>query len=333
MDKTLKSSLIVAVAVLVTGAARMPLEQRLTLDLREARLLPAELEISTRDKIGQTSAAVALGGLRTLVATFLNLRAFAYFTEQRWANVDETYRLILDLAPRTRYYWETASWHQAYNAAAHYMSDSDLPALRRREMWRASIQRGRCILDQGLVNMPDDWVLNANLGFLLRDPNKIGAFPDVNEAFYESSRAYERASRSDRALSYTKRFVFYTLARVEGREAEALELGRRLYAEGVENHAPTLLCLLFVLEAWENPEMDHVGRAVELFGSEERAVEQLGMHWQRVRERFPVHGVARALEGLYEKHGTPEDERVLNQPLPEVYDPEDWFRERSGRGD
>ncbi len=333
MRSQLKSTLIVAVAIAATGAVRMPLENHLANDLRGAGLLPADLEISTREKIGQTSAAVALGGLRTLVATFLNLRAFTYFTEQRWASVDDTYRLILDLAPRTRYYWETASWHQAYNAAAHYMSDSELPALRRRELWRASILRGREILEQGIVNLPDEWVLHANLGFLLRDPNKIGAFPDPNEAFLASARAYEYASQAPGALSYTGRFVFYNLARVEGHEAEALELGRKLFDEGPINHAPTLLCLLFVLEAWENPDIDHSGRAIEIFGSPESAVEQLGMHWQRVRERFPVHGVARTLEELYEKLGTPEEQRVLNQPLPNQYDPEDWFRERAGRGD
>lgn len=324
---------IVGLAILAAGIARMPVEQRLSAELRAAGLLPRELDASTRDKIGQTSAAVALGGLRTLVATFMNLRAFGFFTEQEWAKVDGTYRLILDLAPRTRYYWETASWHQAYNAAAYYQNDSSLPALRRREAWRASIVRGREILEQGILNLPGEWSLHAHLGFLLRDPNKFGAFGDFDETFLTASEAYGRAAAMDGSPAYLRRFQFYTLGRVPGREADALEIGRALHAESRANHAPTLLCLLFALEAWEDPAIDHRRRAVELFGTEERAAEHLGLYWGRLRERFPVHGVARALESLYDALGTAPEGRVLNQPLPRIYDPEDAFRERAGGGD
>lgn len=326
-------SSIVGVAILATGIARMPVEQRLNDEMRAAGLLPRELEVSTRDKIGQTSAAVALGGLRTLVATFLNLRAFGFFTEQRWANVDDTYQLILDLAPRTRYYWETASWHQAFNAASYYQNDSSMPALRRREAWRASILRGREILEQGIVNLPNEWSLHAQLGFLLRDPNKFSAFEDLDACFLTASEAYGRAASMEGSPSYLRRFQFYTLARVPGREADALSIGRELHAESRANHAPTLLCVLFVLEAWKNPAINHRQKAVELFGTEERAAENLGLYWGRLRERFPVHGVARALEELYDSLGTPAEDRVLNQPLPRAYDPEDAFQERSGRGD
>lgn len=330
---SLQRSGIVGLAILVTGAARMPVEQRITMDLREAGLLPKQLEVSTRDKIGQTSAAIALGGLRTLVATFLNLRAFGFFTEQRWANVDETYRMIVDLAPRTSYYWQTAAWHQAYDAAAYYQNDSSMPALRRREAWRASIVRGREILEQGIIHLPQDWSLHAQLGFLLRDPNKIGAFADNDATFLAASKAYARAGEIKGAPPYVRRFEFYTLARVSGREADALELGRKLYAESTMHHASTILCVLFALEAWENPEIDHKARAVELFGSAERAAEDLGLYWQRVRERFPVHGVAQALNALYHELGTPPAQRVLNQPQQPAFDPEDSFLDRSGRGD
>ncbi|NJM36475.1 MAG: hypothetical protein HC845_00580 [Akkermansiaceae bacterium] len=67
-----------AAALLLFGAARMPYEAALAKELRAARLTPQPLEIGTREKIGQTSSAVALGGLRTLVATFLSLRAYSF---------------------------------------------------------------------------------------------------------------------------------------------------------------------------------------------------------------------------------------------------------------
>ena len=317
---------ILVIALLAFGAARMPFEAALQRELRAAGLFPRKLEIGTWDHVDQTRAAVALGGLRTLVATFLNLRAFTFFTEKRWDKVARTFDAIVDLAPRTRYYWETGSWHQAYNAASYYLNDSKLPPLRRREAWRASILRGREFLERGIRNNPDDWSLYANLGFLLSDSNKFPAFRDTNESFYAAAEAYRKSTETGRALDYVRRSRLYSLARVEGREAEALALARSLYAEGVRNHTPTLLALLLVLEAHENPSIDVAARAIALFGSAEKAYDALSGHWQRTRERFPVFGLAAGLESLEKTLAVPPEKSVFKQPLPAPLDPDDMFR-------
>ncbi|HEX7260381.1 MAG TPA: hypothetical protein VF258_01050, partial [Luteolibacter sp.] len=100
---------ILTAALLAFGAARLPYEAGLAKELRATGLTQKPMEIETRDRIGQTSSAVALGGLRTLVATFLNLRAFSFFEEQKWDQVAETYDSIVVLAPRTAYYWDNGS--------------------------------------------------------------------------------------------------------------------------------------------------------------------------------------------------------------------------------
>jgi tetratricopeptide (TPR) repeat protein len=317
---------LLALALPVFGALRRPYEAELSGELRAAGLFPPPLEIGTREKIGQTSSAVALGGLRTLVATFLNLRAFTFFTEQRWDDVEDTFKTIVDLAPRTRYYWETGSWHMAYNAASYYLNDSKLPPLRRREAWRASILKGRAFLERGIRNNPDDWSLEANLGFLLSDSNKLPAFRDPDETFAAAADAYRKSAETGEALAYVRRAWFYSLARVGGREAEALALARRLYAESPQNHTPTLLVLLLVLEAHEYPSMDVVQRAVELFGSPEKAYDALSGHWRRTRERFPVFGVSAALESLERTLAIPPEKSVLKEPPPPPVNPDDWFR-------
>ncbi len=316
---------LLAVALLAFGAARMPFEAKLSGELRAANLFPPPLEIGTREKIGQTSSAVALGGLRTLVATFLNLRAFTFFTEQRWDDVEDTFDTIVDLAPRTRYYWETGSWHMAYNAASYYLNDSKLPALRRREAWRSSIIKGRSFLERGARNNPDDWSILANLGFLLSDTNKFDAFRDPDETFAAAAEAYRKSAEAGKALGYVRRSWFYSLARVEGRESEALALGRSLYDEGRQNRTPTLLMLLLVLEAHENPGMDVAKRAIELFGAPEKAYEALSSHWRRTRERFPVFGVAAGLESLEKSLSIPPEKSVFNQPPPPQAGPDEWF--------
>ncbi len=325
--KTVWKSAVLLVALMIFGAARIPYEAGLERQLRDAGLFPPELEIGTRERIGQTSSAVALGGLRTLVATFLNLRAFTFFTEQRWADVEDTFETIVDLAPRTRYYWETGSWHLAYNAASYYINDSELPPLRRREAWRTSIVKGRNFLERGIRNNPDDWSLHASLGFLLSDSNKFHAFRDPDEALAASAEAYRAAAATGRALGYVKRAELYALARVEGRESEALALARRLYAEGPINHTPTLLMLLLVLEAHENPDMDFPARAIEIFGDPQKAYDALSTHWFRTRERFPVYGVAEGLRALEKLLTISLEDSVLNQPPPPPRGPDEWFRE------
>lgn len=316
---------ILTAALLAFGAARLPFEAGLARELRTAGLTPPPMEIGTRDKIGQTSSAVALGGLRTLVATFLNLRAFSFFQEQRWDDVADTFETIVDLAPRTRYYWETGSWHSAYNAASYYINDSELPALRRREAWRASILRGRAFLERGIRNNPNDWSILANLGFLLSDSNKIAAFRDPNEVFAAAADAYRHSADTGKALPYVRRAEFYSLARVAGKEREALALARSLYTEP-RNRTPTLLMLLLVLEAHENPSMDSTRRALELFGTPEKAYDALTSHWQRTRERFPVYGVAAALESLEKTLAVPAEKSVFNQPLQSITGPDEWFQ-------
>ena len=318
---------IVTAAILGFGAARLPYEAALSKELRDRNLFPVRLDIDTRERIGQTFSAVSLGGLRTLVATFLNLRAFTAFTETRWDDVAETFETIVALAPRTRYYWETGSWHQAYNAASYYVNDTKLPPVRRRYEWRNSIAKGRAFLERGIQNNPHDWSLHNNLGFLLTDPNKFTSFRDIDAAFLEAADHYAKAAASPGALDYVNRSRCYALARVAGHEAEALDMARRLYQESRKNHTPTLLCLLFVLESHEDPDGDSIARAERIFGSLETAYEQLSMHWQRTRERFPVHGVAQALGAMEIRLGIPAAESVINQPLPAPVGPDTWFQQ------
>jgi hypothetical protein len=321
---------LLGLAVLAFGAVRLPYELGLTRDLRAAGLLSEPLEIGTRDRIGQTSSAVALGGLRTLVASFLHLRAYTYFIDRRWADVEATFETIVDLAPRTRYYWETAAWHMAYNAASYYINDSELPPLRRREAWRAHVGKGRSILERGVRNNPDDWSIMANLGFLLTDSNKIAAFPDPTTAFADAADAYQRAVETGEAPPHLRRLQLYAMARVPERESEALALARELHAESPTHHLPTLLSVLLVLEVRADPTIDTGSRARELFGTPERAYQSLSSFWLRTEELFPADGVAAALQHLEKILSIPAEKSVFNRSLQRPSGPDDWFDEPAG---
>ena len=85
------------------------------------------------------------------------------------------------------------------------------------------------------------------------------------------------------------------------------------------------MMLLLVLEAYENPAMDSAKRAVEIFGTPEKAYDALCSHWQRIRERLPVYGVASALESLEKTLAVPKEKSIFNQPLPSPKGPDEWF--------
>ncbi len=322
-----RKPLIVLIALLAFGALRMPFEAGLNQQLREAKLLPTKVSIDTRDRIGQTGSAVALGGLRTLVATFLNLRAFTYFSQDNWTKVGETFDMIVDLAPQTAYYWDTGAWNQYGNAGSYYLNRSNLPGLRRREAWRQSILKGRLFLERGIRNNPDSADLNASLGALLMNPFKTQAFPSRSQTFLDAADAYQRAIDTGRAKGFTRRSYVYALARVPGKEAETLKKIRELYDETPRNRTPTLVILMFVLEAHENPSMDLTQRALELFGTPQRAYDALSIHWMRTSEGYPVYGVAETLQSLEKILKIPPQESVFKKPPPPAWNADRYFGE------
>lgn len=316
--------MVLGIAILAMGAVRIPFEKGLADDLRTADLLPPELDVKTTDRIGQTFFAVSLGGMRTLVATIWNLRAFTFFSDQKWADVAECYDLIVDLAPRTQYYWDTGSWHQAYNEASYYLYDSKLPSLRRKQAWKDAILNGRQFLERGIRNNPDDPVLLERLGYLLADSNKIAAFGDIGKSYEESYEAYMSAVALGNTRALTTRFALYSLARVPGREKEALAMARKVRSEQNTNSV-TLLSVLYTLSYHEDPNRPVDELIDSIFPNREAAYDALSGLWLRTRDRYPVHGVAQAITLLESELKVPESDSVLKKKLPPGMSPEDYF--------
>jgi hypothetical protein len=295
--------------ILAAGGVRMTIERPFMKELRSQKLLSEPLPLGVGEKLGQTGAAVSLGGLRTLVATFLNLRAYTAFTEKRWRDVETTFDTIVDLAPGTSYYWATGSWHLAYNAGAWYKEDKELPALRRRELWTAYVTKGRNFLRRGIRNNPDNWQLNAELGDLLSSTDKLPALGDRDAALQEAARAYEAAAATGNAKLHVFRGAFYCLARIPGREREALAVGEKLF-ETRENRTPTVLALLIALSKHADPSLDTTALAGKLFSSDQLAYQALSGLWQG-RDGYPVDGFAETLRVLEARLGIPPEKSVL----------------------
>lgn len=316
---------VLGMAILVFGIVRMPFEQQLTADLKKEKLLSPELDIGTGEKLGQTFYAVSLGGLRSLIATFFNLRAFGEFERQEWADVADTYELIVDLAPRTKYYWESGSWHMANNASSYYLYESKLPPMRRKLLWKSYIESGRAFLERGIKNNPEHPVLYERLGQLLADPYRIKAFGEPAEAYEASYEAYMAAVDTGLARSYVKRAALYSLVRVPGREQEALELLLEIKAE-LKVLPPTALAMHYVLEYHRDPEQPVLELLDKVFPSRKIAYDFLSRIWLRSRDRFPMHGVALAIRFLEVEAGVPDEKSLLKRPPPPIIDSDEFFR-------
>ncbi|MGB6223710.1 hypothetical protein [Haloferula sp.] len=294
-----------ASVLVVAGIVRMPVEQAMTKELRAQGMLSEPLDIETTKRVGQGFWAVSLGGLRTLVATVLNLRAFSYFENQQWTQLANTYETIVQLAPNTDYYWDTGSWHMAYNAAAYYQTSSDLPELRSRSEWQQWIEKGTAFLEEGTRQNPDSWYLWSRLAWLYADPNKLVDYE-------KSAAAYLKSIESGNALPFVKNGAAYALARIPGREAEALEMVREL-RQTPRGRVPTMNCLSFALESKENPSLDSYQLALDTFGSENKAYQELGPYYLDLRNNFPMYGVASALKKLESRLGIPIEDSVFTE--------------------
>ena len=75
---TLRNLSVVLAVIVLTGFARRPFDDRLSESMEERNLLPPPIEMDTREELGQTALAIALGGLRPVSYTHLTLPTTPY---------------------------------------------------------------------------------------------------------------------------------------------------------------------------------------------------------------------------------------------------------------
>jgi hypothetical protein len=292
--KSRRRAILTAVAVLLAGGGvRLHLEDGATREFRREGLLSEPLNLDVREKIGQNSAVVALAGLRTLVASFASLRATEQFTNTEWPELDESANTTVQLSPRTEYYWDIGGWHLAYNAAAYYRNDPELSRLRAESESRRWVEKGRAFFERGVRNNPENWRLAAALGNLY---SSAYHFPDDKKAV----SAYSRAWATGKADPRVRRNLLQARARTGEDPAVLLAELRSILQSDPGSAVPSMLALRYVLEARMSSPDDPVARAVEIFGSEERALRVLGAYFTDYLDRMPQTGVEtviRLLEG------------------------------------
>lgn len=302
--------LVVLVALVVAGVAKLPLERGIASDLREQRLLPLPLDLETREQLGQTSFAIVLGGLRSVVAAMLNLTAHNHWEAQEWFDLEQDYRAITTLQPNVRYYWETAAWHLAYNAYADYGDKPGIPEARRRTLQREFLRKGISFLEQGVRNLPEDWRMWEALAGIHRDPHKES---DLSAA----AEAYEGALRCEGVPQRVRRFYFYALILLPDRGEDAWTAVQELWARESNRRFPSIRSQYYVLRHANVPEniRGPLDETIDgIWPDRGMALEDLAWHWNRRPEGFPMDGVREALEFLLTQFDVPADYNPLESP-------------------
>lgn len=298
-------STVIALGILVSGTLRISFEQRWTEDLRERRLAPPALSAESWSRMGQSSLAGTFGGLRSAMAFFVSLSAHGHFEDQEWYELKKDYEVITSLDPYNAFYWSEGSGHLAFNAASWARSQRDQPEIQRMTIEREYLEAGDAFLRAGLVYLPEEHELWADIARIwshrLKRPDPERALP-----------AWQEAARLSGNAIYQRR-VFYTLAKIPGREREALEYAIQLLKEESRHlGVPSFRAIYWAL--WQQPFLPgNLEKPVldTVFSSRRQAYRELYNYYFRIQD-----------EGFY--RGNIEanlKQLIIDLKVPYKYDP------------
>lgn len=233
-------STVVVVVLALGGAGLLPLQTEVAERQEEVFRRPAAVDLGLREQLGQMGFLAALGGFRSLVAALLWIEAHDAWEHTDWARMAALFETVFLLQPRSLVYWDLAAWHLAWNAAAAARQNPKQNSeILRQLAERRWFEAGRNILERGIRNNPDSYLLYERMGVLLRD--KFGDFCGAAEMF-------TKAAELPGAPDYVPRMAAYALAQCPGAERAAYERLRALFLKGPDQRVPSVMRWLAVLE-------------------------------------------------------------------------------------
>lgn len=265
----------------LAGWALQPFRSQLREHEMKAGLqLPAP-DYARTDALSQKLALFALGGLRTFAAEMLCVDATNAWLQQDWPRARHRWEQITTLCPHRVNYWIRGSRDMAKNAVAWVKERDDLGQHEKARLSNDYLDTAERFLQEGIANNPRSALLWLQMAAFDEDLARRTNFTRAVED-------YRRALALGASPVY-RRWEFYNLCRIRGREQEAWKLGRELYNE--ERHrSSSLRCLLVALQNKLNvPEEERLSLE-ELFGSRERAMKHL-RPYARNDLRFPTTGI------------------------------------------
>lgn len=224
--------ILVVLALAAFGVLRAPLEDDLRERLVAANLLLPPPAQGAFDQMSQSALMGTLGGLRSLVATYLTLNAFEHFSTKSWDALRANYLIITNLEPRDESHWVSVIWHIGINATANMELDTRLPAFERERRFKEYAFQAIDLAERGIAQLPESVAIRLQLAEVYREKLKDDC---------ATARVYGEIIGLPGAPGYARRFYGYFMARCPGREEEAYDYLTALYREGERQHLPTLI--------------------------------------------------------------------------------------------
>lgn len=231
--------ILVILALALFGAVRAPIEDRLRGNLVAANLLLPPPGQGAFEQMSQSALMGTLGGLRSLVATFLTLEAYEHFSTKSWDELRLTYQIITNLEPRDESHWVSVIWHIGINATANMEIDTKLPAFERERRFKEYAFQAIELAERGIAQLPESATIRLQLAEVYREKLKDDC---------ATSRVYGDIIGLPGEPAYARRFHGYFMARCPGKEKEAYAYLMGLYREGESQHLPTLIKEIKILE-------------------------------------------------------------------------------------
>ncbi|MDF1656423.1 MAG: hypothetical protein P1U58_02355 [Verrucomicrobiales bacterium] len=223
---------LVVLGLAAFGLLRSPFEDRMRVQLVESNLLLPPPAQDAVQQMSQSALMGTLGGLRTLVSSYLVLEAFGHFSNKEWEDLRRSYAVITSLEPRDENHWRDVVWHLGINATANMQIDESIPEFERKRRFNEYALLAVELAEQGIEQNPESTIIRKQLAEVYREKLRD---------FCAAARVYEELVDLPGSPQYSDRFVGYFLAKCPGREREAYDHLRKLYYEGEYNHKASLI--------------------------------------------------------------------------------------------
>lgn len=232
-------TVLVLIGLVLFGLIRAPFEDHARKGLVDSGMLLPPPGLSAMDQLSQSALMGTLGGLRSLVATYLVLEAYEHFSNKDWEELRNTYNVVVALEPYDESHWVSATWHLGINATANMELDTKLPKFERDRRFKEYAFQGIEFAERGMEQLPDSYAIPVQLAEIYREKLKDNC---------ATARVYKIAKDVPGAPGYVRRFYGYFLARCPGSEQEAYDYLAGLYREGRHQRKPTLIKEIKTLE-------------------------------------------------------------------------------------
>ena len=230
---------LVLLGLALFGLVRGPIEDGLRTRLVAANLVLPPPGQGAFEQMSQSALMGTLGGLRSLVATFLTLEAYEHFSNKSWDALRQAYLMITSLEPRDESHWVAVVWHLGINATANMEYDGSLPAFERERRFKEYAFQAIELAERGIAQLPESAAIRLQLADVYREKLKD---------YCATARVYGDTIGLPGAPGYVRRFHGYFLAKCPGKEMEAYIYLMDLYREGKSQHLPTLIKEIKTLE-------------------------------------------------------------------------------------